>query len=409
MSRSKSPTPSHWLEYIAYRGFERILKLMSIETTFKAGELLGRILHRINGTRRRQVIRNLRFAFGAQLSSEDAKDLTARVFERTGANFLSSLRVPFLNDEEVLKHLTFEGTQELLAANRDSGIVLVSPHMGNWELLAQAVFLTGADLKIGTHYRPLNNTLINAVVERRRKKRGLKLFAKRTSTHQLTSFVRSGSILAVLADQRVGSRGAACSFFGRPTTCSPLPHLLAKRGKGKLFGISCVTTGTAQWKVSFREISEPSAQACAQSLETAWRSSPIDVFWFEDRWRLRGNDAIDFLSKYHEPHAVTRPLRAVSLSPSTSTLPYPDSLITLEHAPLHFDQNDKALTQDLLKVDRSGNSPVDLFLCPESQIARVKKLTGKVHTLASETTHSCMSESEAQSRADRSQNDRRDA
>ena len=61
-----------------------------------------------------------------------------------------------------------------------------------------------AILELGTHYRPLNNALINAVVERRRRRRGLELFAKRSSTHRLSSFVRGGGAMGILADQRVG-------------------------------------------------------------------------------------------------------------------------------------------------------------------------------------------------------------
>ncbi len=384
MNRTKSPTISHWLEYLAYRGFERTLRLMSLETTFKAGEFIGRIFHRLSSSRRRQVVRNLRFAFGSELSGREISELTAEVFERSGANFLSSLRVPFLDNDQILKHLTFEGVEHLLDTNQESGIVLVSPHMGNWELLAQAVFLTKGKIGVGTHYRPLNNSLINAVVERRRKKRGLKLFAKRTSTHQLTAYVRDGNALGILADQRVGSRGAACAFFGRPTTCSALPHLIAKRGKAKLFSLSCETVGSCQWKISFRAIPEASAQACADSLEANWRHSPADVFWFEDRWRIRGKDSLEFLKKYKDPNPVTRPLRAVFLADSTNDLPYPDSLITKEFFPIDFLESDKSLQEQLRKIGESGISPVDVFFCPDSQLKRMKKLTGKILVLSSE-------------------------
>lgn len=385
MSRTKSPTISHWLEYLAYRGFEGALRMMSLETTFKAGEMIGRIIHRLSSSRRRQVVRNLRFAFGTELNTQEIDSLTSDVFERNGANFLSSLRVPFLEDEEILKHVEFEGVERLLESNHQHGIILVSPHMGNWELLAQAVFLTKGKIAVGTHYRPLNNTLINAVVERRRKRRGLKLFAKRTSTHQLTAFVRDGNALGILADQRVGSRGAACAFFGRPTTCSPLPHLIAKRGKAKLFSLSCETTGIGQWKIRFREIEEISAQACADSLESDWRRSPADVFWFEDRWRIQGKDPLVFLNKYKDQNRITRPLRAVLLAESLTTLPFPDSLITQEKAVIDFLQRDQALDQELRKIGESGTSPVDVFLCPESQLKRMKKLTGKILVLSTES------------------------
>ncbi len=384
MSRSKSPTLSHRLEYCAYRAFEWVLGLMSLETVFRLGELTGRIVHRFNKKRRNQVIRNLRFAFGDEKPQAEIEQLAAEVFERTGANFLTSLKIPFLSDEETLRRLHFEGLNDIMKATAEGGIVMVSPHMGNWELLAQAIFLAEGKFKVGTHYRPLNNALINAVVERRRKRRGLELFAKRTSTHRLISFVREGGAMGVLADQRVGERGAACLFFGRPTTCSPLPHLIAKRGKGQLISLSCETVGTARWKITFRLIPTITAQACADSIEQDWRRSPVDVFWFEDRWRIRGKAPLAFLKKYKNDLEIPRPLRAVNLSSDMVALPFPSELLSQEHASLDFDCSDKSLENALREISEAGATPVDLFLSPRSQKNRIKKLIGKVLVLAKE-------------------------
>ena len=249
MSRNKPVPLSHRLQYLAYRAFEGVLRCLSMETAFRAGELTGEIVHRFGSKFRKQVARNIHLAFGDELTAVQRKQLTAEVFSRVGANFFCSLKVPFLSKSEVRDLLEFEGLEQLLKSSEHTGAVLVSPHMGNWELLAQAIFIAERQIQAGTHYRPLNNTLVNDVVERRRKKHGLRLFAKHSSTHQITSFIREGGLLCVLADQRVGPRGAPCAFFGRPTTCSPLPHLLAKRSKGGLFSLVCETVAPARWKV----------------------------------------------------------------------------------------------------------------------------------------------------------------
>ena len=384
MSRSKSPTFRHRLEYCAYRAFESSLKLISLETTFKLGELMGRIVHRLSSRHRRQITRNLRFAFGQEKTREEIAHLTAEIFERTGANFLSSLKIPFLSDDEILAKLDFEGLEDMFEATKNHGVVLVSPHMGNWELLAQAVFLAGGEFQVGTHYRPLNNALINSVVERRRKRRGLQLFPKKTSTHRLISFVREGGAMGILADQRVGSRGASCLFFGRPTTCSPLPHLIAKRGKGLFVSLSCQTIGTARWKIVFRPIEEISAQACANSIEYDWRQSPSDVFWFEDRWRIRGPKPLAFLKKYRDIQETPRPLRAVNLSATAKKLPYPTRILAQEHQPLDFNESNDELRHHLFTIADQGATPVDVFVCPKSETTRVKRLSGKVLVVAIE-------------------------
>lgn len=381
MSRSNSPTISHRLEYLAYRGIEWTLRRMSLETTFKLGEFMGRVCHRLLNSRRNQVIRNLTYAFGSEKSREEISDLAALSFERIGANFLTSLRIPFLDDDEILKHVDFVGLDSLIRESKKGGIVLVSPHMGNWELLAQVLFLAENEMTVGTHYRPLNNSLINAVVKRRRKRRGLKLFAKQDSTHKLTSFVRDGGVLGILADQRVGSRGASGTFFGRPTTCSPLPHLIVKRGKGELIGLHCRTIGTCQWEVHFEHIREKSAQACADMLEKAWRDSPADVFWFEDRWRIQGKEPLKFLEKYADDHGATRPLRMVNLTKQPSPLEISPGLVSEESAQLDFTLTDKELTDSIRKIEALGPVAPDIFVCPQEHRKRLRKLSGKTQVV----------------------------
>jgi Kdo2-lipid IVA lauroyltransferase/acyltransferase len=382
MSRTSSPTISHRLEYFIYRTFEWSLKRISLETTFRLGEFIGRVAYRLVGSRRQQVIRNITYAFGDEKSPEEIRDLSAEVFERSGANFLCALRIPLADDEEILKHLTFVGLDDLIREGKKGGLVLVSPHMGNWELLAQAVFLTGGKIEVGTHYRPLNNSLINAVVERRRKRRGLQLFPKQSSTHRLINFVREGGAMGVLADQRVGSRGTAGTFFGRPTTCSPLPHLIAKRGKGQLVRLACQTVGICQWQVRFTHIPEISAQACSDSLEEAWRQAPADVFWFEDRWRIQGKDPLKFLDKYSDPSLIKRPLRLVNLAAGEGSLPHPSWLVTQEQVEIDFSLSDQEVSKALQELSQQGPVSPDIYICPTEQKTRLKKLSHKAQILS---------------------------
>jgi len=163
--------------------------------------------------------------------------------------------------------------------------------MGNWELLAQANDLVLSNLAEpilgGTHYRPLNNPPLNRLIERRRKRRGARLFSKRTSLHTLTAFLREGNLIAILADQRVGKRGKVCQFFNLPTDSSPLPELLAKRSGATILSLHCRTTGPGKWELALSEVYGRDTQSCMNALEKAWRSSPEDVFWFQDRWRYQ--------------------------------------------------------------------------------------------------------------------------
>ena len=387
MSRSKKPTLGHWLEYFAYRSVEQFLRLLSLETTFRLGEFVGTLVYQLFPGQRVTVIRNLRFAYGNELTGEEIEDLTARIFARTGANLFCSVRVPFSSDQEIEGIVEFEQLDEQLNDEDAQGVVAVSPHMGNWELLAQATLISGGTREVGTHYRPLNNPLVNRLVERRRKKRGLKLFAKRSSGHAMAAFVKKGGFLGVLADQRVGGRGAAGIFFGRPTTCSPLPELMARRGNGRLAILVCKTTGIARWRITVTLIEERTTQGCATSLENAWRTSPEDVFWFEERWRLKGKDPLTFLAKYPTGHRATRPLRLVNLAPQEVEPPtFQPGLISCENQAIALEQNDSLVRHELLRISAEGETPVDIFVVPDAQHGKLARLAGKTLVISGEET-----------------------
>ena len=374
---------SHRLEYLVFRTTEKALRLLSLPTVFSLGEFLGRIGYRLFPNIRRIVIRNLRTAYRNEKPQDELDQLAHDVFERFGANMLTSFRIPFLSDEQILSHITFVNSELVTDPTRTEGIILVVPHMGNWELLAHTGFLTGTKSQIGTHYRPLSNPLIDRVIKRRRARRGLHLFAKKSSTHKLTKFIRDGGILGILSDQRIRSKGAPAMFFGRPTTCSPMPPLLARRAKGILVGMYCETSAPCHWTIHMHLIPEATTQACANSLEKAWRSSPADVLWLQERWKLQGTRPLDFLHKYPADTTSESPLRIVSLLAKDIDLGLPPTLASVERRQIDPSQNDKMVSQALLKISNQKN-PVDTFIVEEIHLERFKKLAKNSHFLCPE-------------------------
>ncbi|MEN8694157.1 MAG: lysophospholipid acyltransferase family protein [Akkermansiaceae bacterium] len=332
MSRSARITIPHRLEYGALRFVETALRCLPLPFVFKLGGFFGAILHSCWGKQRKLVNRSITQAFGDQKSPEEIAELTQLSFRRTAGNFFISFVMPFYSVEEIKRHAEVKGLELFNRALEEKrGIIFLVPHMGNWELLAQLVGLFDSDFQVATHYRPLNNPLVNRLVEERRKAKGLQLFPKRTSSHKLCAFLREGHVLSILADQRLASKGDLCAFFGRPTACSPLPSLLAKRTEAILLGLHCRTLSNGQWELSVTEVVGTDSQACAANLEQAWRSSPADVFWFQNRWKLLKQAPLRPLTRKPFPPAesITKPVRlqlGASLSEKPD-LPFPDYLV----------------------------------------------------------------------------------
>jgi KDO2-lipid IV(A) lauroyltransferase len=290
-SESFENHPKRWKwrgEWLVQTGIEKIVGWLPGPVVFRIGETLGGLAWRLMPMRRQVVLRNLRIAFCGEYDLPALQQMARETFRRTGANLLSAAHTARLSSAQIHAILTVEN-QELIekALSGSPGLVLMPAHMGNWEVLSRMNGIFPQGHKIGAFYRPLNNPLLNARVLTQRETDGTQLFSKRDSLHHVTGFLREGSLIGILADQRVGRQGELVQFFGRLTRASPLPSLMARRSKSEVLAMSLVTETPGKWRVRYYPVSRPFKTAdCMEALERAMKASPTDVFWLQERWKV---------------------------------------------------------------------------------------------------------------------------
>lgn len=254
----------------------------------RLGACLGWVAGRLSPVRRKVVERNLRIAFGREKSPDELSRLVNEVFLRSGANLIASLCTAGMSAKRLESVVRIENPElrsELGAGGK--GVVVLLAHMGNWEVLAHAFAkLIPAGSRAGTIYRLLNNPHMDARVKEVRRRAGLELFEKRSNPLAMAAFMRSGGSLGILSDQRAESAGEIVPFFGRMTSCTPLPAILSRRLGVPVIGVSMRTEAPGRWVLKLHRLrTESTTQNCMQLLEEMIRESPSDVFWLQDRWR----------------------------------------------------------------------------------------------------------------------------
>src|SRR5207247_9246152 len=105
-----------------------------------------------------------------------------------------------------------EGTDRLTAvAGPGRGVLLLTAHLGNWELLAASHALYGRPLSVVM--RPLDAPLLDQVVSRLRRKTRAELIAKRRRPRDVPDALRRGRMVGVLLDQNASrSEGVFAPF-----------------------------------------------------------------------------------------------------------------------------------------------------------------------------------------------------
>jgi len=292
------PSPSFsrrakWrLEYGAYLMVEKLIGLLTPREACLVGEQLGNLIRLFSARHRRIVERNLRIAFAGEKSPEELEALAQDVFRRAGANLIASLCTASLDPVALNRAVEIENGEVLAEAMATGkGVIGVLAHMGNWEALAQKFpQVMPHGVKAGDIYRPLSNPFLDVRLVATRQRMGLKLFEKSVNPLVLASFLRAGSGLGIVSDQRALGIGEIVPFFGRLTACTPLAAVLSRRTGAKVFGISVTTRAPGKWRIKFHPLAgEPTTENCMKVLETVMRESPADVFWLQDRWKVNNH------------------------------------------------------------------------------------------------------------------------
>lgn len=291
------------MEYSFVRALVAFLQVIPPRVSYFLGHQLGGVAWRLLRNRRSVARDNLIIVRDwlkqqgesdyAQLKEENLHAATKEVFCRSGANLLSSFSLAALPYERRLRQVEFENLDTLESATKlGHGVVLLMAHMGPWEAVPSVILdlIHNLGTQLGAIYRPLNNKHIEDWYRCERESQGVKLFNRKEGLSQVFRFVRSGGVLAVLADQRVKT-GEASKLFGESALTTPLVGLLAKRAHAPVVSLTLGFDSSCKVKIGFRLVCFKEAKSRVdyakltnQELERMLSTDVTNGFWLHRRF-----------------------------------------------------------------------------------------------------------------------------
>lgn len=225
-------------------------------------------------------------------------------FGRMGLWTVATLHRPSLQQSH---RVPLEGGKNFLATaaelRRGSGVLVVSGHLGNWELLARC---TGAVVPITVLGRRLRYPELDRLIIAARSDGGRNrvIFQDQGMAACLRE-LRQGRIMATLPDQDVG-RLAGCfvPFFGRPAYTPLGPALMAVMTRRPVQPVYCLLRNgrwVFHWGPQLWPDLRLDRQAAAVALtarftayqERIIRQLPWQWVWWHKRWRHAPADKPD--------------------------------------------------------------------------------------------------------------------
>ncbi len=262
--------------------------------------LLAFTVYRTFGRLRHVGERNLELAFAEKFSKKERAELLRGVYRHLGWQLVEFCRMSRYTPENTREWIRTEGLDHYLSAKaRGKGVLIVTGHLGAWELSSFYHSLMGYPM--GMVIRRLDNRRLDGYVNAIRCQHGNRVLHKDDFARGLLTAMRAGETVGILMDTNMRPpQGVFVEFFGRQAcTASGLARVALKTGAAVLPGFMLWEPGERKYVLHFGpEIvftrsgdAEADAQAatqlCASATEQWIRRYPDQWLWIHRRWKTR--------------------------------------------------------------------------------------------------------------------------
>jgi KDO2-lipid IV(A) lauroyltransferase len=267
------------------------------------GALVGRVALLCTPRLRRAGHLNLQLAF-PQKTEAEREQILRKLYRNLGWLLAEFCQMPRYTPEMTQSFIRYEGLEHYLAAReRGKGVLVLTGHLGAWELSSFYHSLMGYPMSIVI--RRLDNALVDDLVNHIRCLHGNQVLHKDDFARGLLAAMRRGETVGILMDTNMTPpQGAFVDFFGHlACTGSGMARVAIKTGAQVLPGFLLWEEATQQYVLRFGApltlpISDDvEADTLAHTalftkvIEDYIRQYPDQWLWVHRRWKTRPQGA----------------------------------------------------------------------------------------------------------------------
>ena len=280
----------YFFEYILIIILFCIFKLLGYRISSEFGCFLGKTFGPF--FRSKKIIKDNLLKFDSSLTPEEISKISKEMWGNYGRILSEYPYISNFRKGDLDKYITVENLDKLEEIKKSQPVVFVSAHFSNFELMAMAIEKAGVNLS--AIYRPLNNKMVNSIMEPLRKKYICKNQIKKgiNGVRESLKFFKQGASIAIMIDQRV-SEGEKINFFNHPAYTTTIPAQFVKKFGCKIQPVHIERYDKINFKITFddqiliRENSDENSISFELNkwLEKKIRKNPAQWIWSHDRWK----------------------------------------------------------------------------------------------------------------------------
>jgi len=265
----------------------------------RLGGWLGGVAYLLLARERRLALEHLKIAFPGDEASAERKRIARACFQNLGRNGVEVVNLSRIR-KDLDRRVTIVGREHLDAAlSRGKGVVWITGHLGNWELMACAMASAGYPVNVVA--RQVYDGRLNRLLLRYREEASVRVILRDSPSagRQILQTLKRGELLGMLIDQDTKVKGVMADFFGRKAnTPSGAAALAVRRSVPVVAGfIHRISEVKHQIEIlpaiEVRSTGDPQQDLVVNTkrfnaiIEEQIRRHPEQWVWFHRRWRRR--------------------------------------------------------------------------------------------------------------------------
>jgi KDO2-lipid IV(A) lauroyltransferase len=287
------------LEFVLVWAAVKLLSLPPRSIARRMGAFIGRLALLLTPRLAGVGDLNLRLAF-PEKSTVERQQILRQLYRNLGWLLAEFCQMPRYTPETTRSFIRYEGLEHYLAARDEGkGVLILTGHLGAWELSSFYHSLMGYPMSIVI--RRLDNPLVDSLVNHIRCLHGNQVLHKDDFARGLLASMRRGETVGILMDTNMTPpQGSFVDFFGHPAcTGSGLARIAMKTGARVLPGFLLWQEATQQYVLRFgapvyvATSGDVEADVLANTglftkvIEDYIRQYPDQWLWVHRRWKTR--------------------------------------------------------------------------------------------------------------------------
>ena len=213
--------------YFALRLVSRLVPLVPVRLAHALASAAGIGAFYLFPSPRAGITSNLAVVLALPASDRRVRSAARGAFQTDAKNWLDTLRIGSLRPEAIDALVDVHGYQHLQEALvQGRGVIVVSLHLGNYDLVGQVIAARGCRLTVPAE-RVEPEQLFNFLMAERRSQ-GINVIPIERAPREMLRALRAGEAVGITADRNIAGKSLAVDFFGQPAILPRGPAALAR-------------------------------------------------------------------------------------------------------------------------------------------------------------------------------------